>query len=168
MLLLQQVGNLKLEGVSNDPHVEKWCAPQIAGYERLERPRKAGVCGRMEGVDDDWNGTFGIFENIPDSFGPERDMCAYVLVTPLSIGNSTCGVELGVREGYQPGVDHREKVLYGLCKLSRLWGILRAALTVLRSGDVGVGDPGTGDRGLVGGDIVARMKGGVALTSWME
>lgn len=36
---------------------------------------------------------------------------------------------------------------------------MRAALTVLRSGEVGVGDPGTGDRVLVGEDMVAGMKG---------
>ena len=35
---------------------------------------------------------------------------------------------------------------------------MRAALTVLRSGEVGVGDPGRGDRGAVGEDMVVGMR----------
>ena len=72
----------------------------------------------MEGVDDDWNSAFRVFENIPDTFGSQGDMCAYVFVTPWPIRNSTCGVELGVREGYQPGVNHREEGLQGFCEPS--------------------------------------------------
>lgn len=115
-LLLQQVGNLELEGVSNNPYVEEWCRPQIAGYEHLEGLRKAGVSRRVEGVDHDRNGAIRMIENIPDAFGSESDVGAWVVVTPWSVDNSTCGVELVVREGHQPGVHYREEGLQVLCQ----------------------------------------------------
>ena len=115
-LFLQQVGNLELEGVSDNPYVEEWCRPQVARYEHFEGLWKAGVSRRMEGVDYDGNGALRMVENIPDSFGSEGDMCARVLVTPWSVDNSTCGVELVVRERHQPGVHHREEGLHGLCE----------------------------------------------------
>jgi len=87
--LLQQEGNLELESVSDNPYVEEWCGPQIAGYEHLERLRKAGVSGRVEGIDHDRDGALRMVENIPDTFGSEGDMGARVVVTPWSVGNST-------------------------------------------------------------------------------
>lgn len=161
-LLLEQVGNLELERVSNNIHVEEWCGPQIAGYEHLEGVRKAGVSRWVEGVDHDRNGARRMVENIPDTFGSEGDMGARVVVTPWPIGNSTGGVELVVRKGHQPGVHHREEGLQVLCQPLLLRNILRAALTVLRSGDVGVGEPGTGDRGIVGEDMVVKTRGSIA------
>ena len=80
----------------------------------------------MEGVDDDWNGAARVIENIPDTFGPEGDVCALVVATPGSVGNSACGVELVVREGHQPGVHHREEGLQGQCERRLLRSILRA------------------------------------------
>jgi len=157
-LLLQQVGNLELEGISNRCYVEEWCSPQIAGYQHLEGLWKAGVCWRVEGVDDDRNRALRMIENIPDPFGSECDMFGRVIVTPRSDDNPTSGVELVVREGHQPSIQHREEGLEGLCEPLLLCGIMRAALTVLRSGDVGVGDAGTGDRGIVGEDMVAGMR----------
>jgi len=88
-LLLQQESNLELESVSDNPYVEEWCGPQIAGYEHLERLRKAGVSGRVEGIDHDRDGALRMVENIPDTFGSEGDMGARVVVTPWSVGNST-------------------------------------------------------------------------------
>ena len=160
-LLLQQVGDLELESVPDNIYVEEWCRPQIAGYEHFEGIRKAGVSGRVEGVDHDRNGARRMVENIPDTFGPEGDMGARVVVTPWSVNNSTGGVELVVREGHQPGVYCREEGLQVLCQPPLLRNILRAALTVLRSGDVGVGEPGTGDRGIVGEDMVGKTRGSI-------
>ena len=88
-LLLQQVGDLELESVSDNIHVEDWCGPQIAGYEHFEGVREAGVSGWVEGVDHDRNSAGRMVENIPDLFGSEGDMGARVVVTPWSIGNST-------------------------------------------------------------------------------
>ena len=110
-LLLQQEGNLELEGVSDNPYAEEWCRPQIAGYEHLERLGEAGVSGGVEGVDHDRDGALRMVENIPDTLGSEGDMGARVVVTPWSVGNSTRGVELVVREGHQPGVHRREEGL---------------------------------------------------------
>jgi hypothetical protein len=149
-LLLQQVGNLELESVPDDVYVEEWCRPQVAGYEHLEGLWEAGVSDRMEGIDYDRDGAPRMVENIPDTFGSEGDVCARIVVTPWSVDNSTCGVELVVRKGHQPSVHHREEGLEGLCEPQLEWSILRAGLTVLRSGEVGVGDPGTSDRGVVG------------------
>jgi len=98
-LLLQQVGNLELQSVSDNPSVEEWRRPQIAGYEYLERLRKTDVCGREESIDHDWNGALRTVENIPDNFGSEGDVCARVFVTPWSVDYSTCRVELVAREG---------------------------------------------------------------------
>ncbi|SRR5258706_9408521 len=88
-LLLQQEGNLELEGVSDNPYVEEWCGPQIAGYEHLKRLRKASVSGRVEGVNHDRNGALRMVEDIPDTFGSEGDVGARVVVTPWSVDNST-------------------------------------------------------------------------------
>jgi len=110
-LLLQQVRDLELESVSDNPYVEEWCRPQIAGYEHLEGLRKAGVCRWVEGVDHNRNGTLRMVENIPDTFGSESDVGARVVVTPWSVNNSTCGVELVVCEGHQPGVHRWEEGL---------------------------------------------------------
>jgi len=110
-LLLQQVGNLELERVSDHPDVEEWCIPQVSGYEHLEGPRKAGVCGWVEGVDHNWDGARRLVEDIPDPFGSEGDVGALVFVTPWPVGNRTFRVELVVREGHQPGVQRREEGL---------------------------------------------------------
>ena len=115
-LLLQQVGHLELEGISNGPYVEEWCIPQIAGYKHLEGLWEASVWEGMEGVDDDWNGALRTVQDISDMFGSQSDVCAGLIATPWSVGNSTCRVELVVREGDQPSIDYREEGLQGLCE----------------------------------------------------
>lgn len=55
-------------------------------------------------------------EDIPDAFSPEGDVCAGLVAAPWSVGNSTCGVELTVREGDQPSIYHREEGLQKVCE----------------------------------------------------